>query len=239
MYKLVSLLCLAMVVATVIAFSSSSRSFSETTVSEVSLESVSSDDGLNEGALVASIDSDVIESDSIALPPVSQTFTAGDYQLVVEAQTLRQDPQQPDRLSTEWQTEAAIAILARNDTLQWEKALPHAYGPRFVVLTTNGQTLLLDEFINVASPYAITLLDAMGNQVAQYSFDEVKSAIALPAATLTQQATSGWWISAPPELSVNEDTVLIQTGGQVLMVDLMTGELTAGDSTIGDLTIGN
>lgn len=210
MDKLISWLCLAIVATVALAFSAASRSVSELPSSEAVFS-------------VDVIESDSVSSDSISLPPTKQTFTSGDYQLVIEAAA----PNSTNQLQTDqWQTEAAIAYLNKNDMLQWEKALPHAYGPRFVVLNTDGQTLLLDEFINVASPYAITLISATGKQVAQYSFEDIEATLSLPTASITQQATSGWWISAPPALSQHEEHVFIQTGGRQLMVELVTGELT-------------
>ena len=225
MHRLVSWLCLAIMTTVVLAFSAASRSVSQTSLSEIVLSSdVAKSEGTESDAVESSvIESDSLEADSITLPPTRQTFANGDYQLVIEA--ANQFP-----TTDQWQAENAIAKLYKNDTLQWQQPLPHAYGPRFVVLSAYGKTLLLDEFINVASPYAITLLSATGEQIAQYRFEDVADALALPAVAITQQATSGWWISTPPALSARENLVFIQTGGQYLTVELITGELTVSQT---------
>ena len=151
-------------------------------------------------------------ADRMAQPPLHQTFSNSPYQLIVTA-------------TDSWQTPAATGQFYKGDTLLWQQPLPHQYGPRFVLISQQGHLLLLDEFINVASPYALTLLDADGQTLAQYSFDDIQKTLAIPAATLTQKASSGWWISAAPTLSESEGLALVPTGGTILRVDLATGEL--------------
>lgn len=153
-----------------------------------------------------------IATDRIALPPVRQTFDNGPYQLVISTKD-------------QWQTPVTIGQLYEGSTLRWQTDLPHEYGPRFALISPAGQVLLLDEFINVASPYALTLINPAGEVVVQRSFDNVQKALDISPATLTQQATSGWWISAPPQLNARGDHALVQTGGTTLEIDLTTGEL--------------
>lgn len=155
-------------------------------------------------------------ADGLTYPPRRQTFTAGSYQFVVTA-------------TDQWQTPTATGTLYEGDRRLWQRNLPHEYGPRFVLVSSAGQVLLVDESINVASPYALTLLDPAGNVMAQYSFDDIKRMLGVSSAELTRQATSGWWISAPPTLSDAADRTgaiaLIPTGGTTLEVNLATGEL--------------
>ncbi len=155
-------------------------------------------------------------ADGLTYPPRRQTFTAGSYQFVVTA-------------TDQWQTPTATGTLYEGDRRLWQRNLPHEYGPRFVLVSVAGQVLLIDESINVASPYALTLLDPSGNVMAQYSFDDIKRMLGVSSAELTRQATSGWWISAPPTLSHAADRTgviaLIPTGGTTLEVNLATGEL--------------
>lgn len=151
-------------------------------------------------------------ADRIAQPPLRQTFTNEPYRLVISA-------------ADQWQTPRARGQLYEGDTLRWQKDLPHEYGPRFALIGPAGQVLLLDEFINVASPYALTLIDLDGEVVVQRSFDDVQKALDISPAILTEQATSGWWISAPPRLNVRSSRALVETGGTTLEVDLATGEL--------------
>lgn len=151
-------------------------------------------------------------ADRMAQPPLHQSFTTSPYRLIITA-------------ADSWQTPAATGQFYKDDTLLWQQTLPHQYGPRFALIGPQGHVLLLDEFINVASPYALSLLNAEGQIVAQYSFDDIQKTLAIPAATLTQKASSGWWISAMPTLSESAGSALVPTGGITLQVDLATGEL--------------
>ncbi|MGB3292173.1 MAG: hypothetical protein WBB01_04155 [Phormidesmis sp.] len=158
-------------------------------------------------------------TDRLSHPPDRQTFTTGPYQFVVTP-------------ANQWQTPTATGTLYKAESRLWQSNLPHEYGPRFALVSSTGQVLLIDEFINVASPYALTLLDPKGTVIAQHSFDDLKRTLGVSSADLTRQATSGWWISAPPTLSAAADSpaipgqrALIQTGGTTLEVDLLTGEL--------------
>lgn len=158
-------------------------------------------------------------ADQLAYPPRRQTFTTGPYRFVITA-------------TNQWQTPTATGTLYKAGSRLWQSNLPHEYGPRFALVSPSGQVLLLDEFINVASPYALTLFDPAGTAIAQHSFEDVKRALGVSSADLTRQATSGWWISAPPTLQAADDSpesgqrALIQTGGTTLEVDLVTGALT-------------
>lgn len=165
----------------------------------------------------SSLATDIEVSDRITHPPARQTLSAAPYELVIETQD-------------NWQTPQATGQLFRGDTLLWQKALPHQYGPRFFLVSPNAQVILFDEYINVASPYAIALIDATGTPVAQYSFDDIQTALQpVSRNDLTQQATSGWWISAPPRLTESGEKALVKTGGTTLEIDLTTGALSRRD----------
>lgn len=158
-------------------------------------------------------------ADELTYPPRRQTFITGAYQFVVAT-------------TDQWQTPMATGTLYEGDRLLWQSNLPHEYGPRFVLVSPVGQVLLVDEFINVASPYALTLLDPAGSVIAQHSFDDIQRTLDVSSAALTRQATSGWWISAPPTLGSTDTAAagsgaiaLIPTGGTTLTVNLTTGEL--------------
>lgn len=155
---------------------------------------------------------DVVTSDRLGHPPVRRTFTYGPYQFAVTAED-------------GWETPLATSRLYEGSTLLWQKDLPHQYGPRYALISPQGQVLLVDEFINVASPHALTLIDSDGRVVVQKSFDDIQRALDVSRADLTRQAVSGWWISAPPALSAAGDRASISAGGTALEVDLSTGRL--------------
>lgn len=166
----------------------------------------------------------VTASDQLTYPPVMQSSATGDYRFVVSA-------------TDQWQTPIAIGQLYQDSQLRWEQPLPQQYGPRFSMVGSQGHVLLVDEFINVASPYALMLLDAAGEPIVTYAFEDIQQTLSVSAADLTQQATSGWWVSESPQLRPAEavpaseialaETVLIATGGTHLVVNLLTGELTS------------
>ncbi len=167
-----------------------------------------------------SSDAPVIEaSDRITHPPVRQSTEAAPYELVVAA-------------SDEWRSPLANLQLYKSGTLRWQKTLPHQYGPRFSLVTPTGQVLLFDEYINVASPHAITLIDETGTEVAHYSFDDIKQVLAISLAEITQQASSGLWISEIPVLSATGDLASVKTGGTMLEINLTTGELGRRDDLL-------
>lgn len=163
------------------------------------------------------LDNTAAAQDRLTHPNEVQSFTAGSYQLTITA-------------VDGWQTPATIGELRQEGTSLWRRSLPHQYGPKFVLLTSAGQTILFDEYINVASDYAIALIDRSGKTAFTYSFDDIHKAIQtaspdIERADVARQATAGWWISAPPTLDQASAYALVKTGGTTLMIDLSTGEL--------------
>lgn len=157
--------------------------------------------------------------DRLAHPPIRQTFTSGTYRLVISTED-------------NWKTPLTQTKLFKGNTVLWEKALPHQYGPKFVLMGTQGNVLLLDEFINVASPHAITLIDTKGHAIAQHSFKAIQTTLNLSTTDLTKQATTGWWISAAPTLNQLENCATVLTGGTTLSIDLETGAIEPHDPSI-------
>ncbi|PZO22839.1 MAG: hypothetical protein DCF25_01675 [Leptolyngbya foveolarum] len=168
--------------------------------------------------MVESADSNA-NGDRLAHPPIRQTFTSGTYRLVISTED-------------NWKTPLTQAKLFQGSTVLWEKALPHQYGPKFVLIGTQGNVLLLDEFINVASPHAITLIDIKGQAIAQHSVKAIQTTLNLSTADLTKQATTGWWISAAPTLNQLENCATVLTGGTTLSIDLETGAIGPRDPSI-------
>ena len=90
--------------------------------------------------------SETASVDSLTRPSMRQTFTNGAYQLEIAAKD-------------SWRSPSTIGKLYKDGTLLWQKDLPHQYGPRFSLVSPSGQVVLFDEYINVASPYAIALIN--------------------------------------------------------------------------------
>lgn len=184
--------------------------FNEASADEISLDEISLDGMTNNEMSAATT------TDRLRHPPPVQTFSAGAYRLVVTA-------------ADDWETPNAVAEFYDGDTLRWQTPLSQQYGPRFALVTAGGETagtvLMVDEFINVASESAIALFNPQGILIAQYSFNDIQQFLNIPPAQIANKATSGWWVSAPPTLSQDEDSAYILTGGTRLGIDLMTGEL--------------
>ncbi|MEM6451576.1 MAG: hypothetical protein AAF703_14815 [Cyanobacteria bacterium P01_D01_bin.105] len=162
---------------------------------------------------------DTAPSDRLAHPPERQSFTNGPYQLTI--------------FSTDsWQTPTAMGTLESEDTQLWQQTLPHQYGPKFALVTPSGQTILFDEYINVASDYAIALIAPSGETTVTYSFDDIHQALQenspdIARADLPRQATAGWWMAAAPTLNATSTHALVKTGGTTLQIDLTSGQLLA------------
>ena len=108
----------------------------------------------------------------------------------------------------------------------WKKRLPQEYGPRYVLIGDQGQVLMLDEWINVKSRYAVVVLDHRAAVNVERSFEEVRNAVGVSEAKLVELANGGsWWISGEPRLEQSGKVARISVGGRILRVDLTSGDL--------------
>ena len=167
------------------------------------------------------VSADLSAPDSITLPAERQSVANGIYRLEITGES-------------GWRSPTPMANFYKGDTLLWTKALPHQYGPRFALVSSAGQIVLFDEYINVASPYAIALISPIGETIATHSFDDIQHFLQdVSRADLVRQATSGWWISSPPQIENTlgevEQNALVKTGGTTLQISLTTGELSRRD----------
>lgn len=159
-----------------------------------------------------------VAADRLALPPERQSTSNGAYRLEIVGET-------------GWLPPTPTATLYNDNALLWQKQLPHQYGPRFALVGAGGQVVLLDEYINVASSYAIALIDPTGKETITYSFDDIQTFLQdISRAELTRQAASGWWISSQPQLDQTAQHALVETGGTTLQINLTTGELSRRDN---------
>lgn len=159
-------------------------------------------------------------SDRIPLPPLRREFSspAGRHQLVVESADGWKTPQPVVTLS---RLEAGHPPLPR-----WTQTLPHHYGPRAVLVTDSGQTLLVDEWINVRSRQTLMLIDVGGRIVLRAGSEQVLAALGASEKEIASHARLGPWLSEAPLLAADQQTARIAAGGRVLVVDLTSGTLT-------------
>jgi hypothetical protein len=157
--------------------------------------------------------------DQISLPPLQTEFFSpqGDFRFTVST---------PDK----WKSTRGYGRLVRlmdgiSESI-WEGKLPQEYRPRYVLVGQQGEVLMLDEWINVKSKYAIVVLNPRNDLIIQYDFDKVQNVLDVPTSEIVQRATGGsWWLSEPPSLNKSGSEAYIPTSGKVLRVDLQTGQL--------------
>jgi hypothetical protein len=112
-------------------------------------------------------------------------------------------------------------------TAIWSQELPQQFGPRFVLVNDQGTVLMLDEWINVSSRYAVLIIDREPRTIAQRSTDDVQAALQVPMNEIVRLAKFGWWIAAPPTLSPSGDAARVEAGGKILTIGLNDGSLSA------------
>jgi hypothetical protein len=161
----------------------------------------------------------VIAQDRVDFPPLKRQFASpsGGFLLNVDA-------------LDGWKTPKAVATLHdAAGAVLWRRELPHHHGPRRVLVTGGGQVLLVDEWINVISRYALTLIAPDGATIAQYTAEQIITLLAVPRPAITANARYGPWVSDGPSLSPDGKSVLFKAGGRTLVLRLADGVLSARD----------
>lgn len=159
-------------------------------------------------------------TDAIVLPPAVREFSSpgGAFSLRVRAQD-------------DWKTAAAVgelrALKSGDSRLLWRRELPQHYGPRKALVSDRGETLLVDEWINVLSANALLLVDRDDRVIARYAADQVFAVLGVPARDFAALAREGPWLSDGPALSADGRHAIIHAGGRTLEIRLSDGRLTA------------
>lgn len=157
-------------------------------------------------------------SDRIVLPPSRRETESpqGRFRLVV--QTL-----------DGWKTPRPQAVLERRQGAQWQTAwsreLPHHHGPREVLVTDDGSVLLVDEFINVTSRWALMLLDVNDQLRLEMDHAGVVRALGVGVGPVAAAARMGVWLAGKPVLDASQRHALIPAGGRVLSVRMTDGQV--------------
>lgn len=113
----------------------------------------------------------------------------------------------------------------------WNHELNHRIGPRYAFIGESGSIVLVDEWINVFSPVAITVINAKGKQVAVYSTDEIARFLNIPRKELAHSATVGPWMQGAPFLRAGEQKVVIPMTELELLVDMPSGRLMSNSTS--------
>jgi hypothetical protein len=156
--------------------------------------------------------------DRVTLPPQRSEFTSssGQFCFVLTGSERWQPPRSDGEL---WKIEDGIRHRL------WKRSLPHRFRPRYVVVADNGNVLLFDEWLNMESPYAITLLNSRNDVVATYSFNHIQQILNIPAQQIIRMAKHGWWITEPPVVDQQTHHVRVKSAGLQLAIDPETGSI--------------
>ena len=161
-------------------------------------------------------------ADRIVLPPTRRVFhsPSGRFQLTIGS-------------DDGWQTRHATGTLhdlsGPAPALCWRQTLPQTQGPRHALVTDQGASVLIDDWINVPSPHALVLIDRSGRQLASYTIDAIIATLGVARGAVAAQGRLGIWLSAEPVLSANGSTLVLASGGRQLVLRLSDGALSATD----------
>ncbi|MGF1518364.1 MAG: hypothetical protein ACFCVB_11230 [Nodosilinea sp.] len=160
----------------------------------------------------------MIGQDVLPMPPAlrHRASPSGDYHLVL---TLTEAEGRRYTIASLYVATDAVCQQI------WSQPLPHSYGPRLALVNDAGTVVLLDDWINVASPRAIVVLDRAGAVMAQHSFDDIVATTGQSRAAVVDQAAQGFWLAGNPEIHRAGSHLSIPTAGGQLTLDLTNGKI--------------
>ncbi len=120
---------------------------------------------------------------------------------------------------------AVAEMKAANGSIVWTRILPHESGPRFVLIADSGETILLDEWINVASHLSIVILGTDGSTVTQAAFSEIEALLGIPGKKIVHAARFGAWMSDQPRF-VSPGIAKVASAGRTIVVRLAGNTVT-------------
>jgi hypothetical protein len=158
------------------------------------------------------------QDDSISLPPKQAELRSpsGEYLFVFETVPGAKPPRSTGTL---------FRTTDGERTILWSRELPQEYRARFGAVSDGGRVLLLDEWINVASPYAVMVLSPQGELIAQHDFDAVAAVLGVSRNEIVAAARTGWWIQAPPSIVAGSEVATVAAAGKLIAISLLDGSL--------------
>jgi hypothetical protein len=162
---------------------------------------------------------EVIVADRVNFPPEERRFESASGGFILTVQAV-----------DGWKTPRVAATLRKaGGQALWQRELPHYHGPRYVLVTEEGRVLLVDEWINVVSRYALTLIATDGITLAEYSAEQIFSLLAVPRRVISDDARFGPWITEGPTFSADSKSVLFKAGGRSIRLRLEDGRILIDD----------
>lgn len=181
--------------------------------------------GLGLGAVMARADASGsaeprVMRDVISKPPSPRQFVSpsGRFTLMLQLAV----PERPPRVSAQLFDNASAAPSQP----LWQQVLPHEWGPRTALVTNEGRVVLVDEWINVVSRRALTVLDVQGKTQRVHHAEEVFKLLDVPRRSISDAATAGPWRTGEPVLSADGETVELRSAQRRLLLSTRTGQLT-------------
>jgi hypothetical protein len=161
--------------------------------------------------------------DAISVPPSPRQFESPSGKHILVLTNL------PDRLRTSAELFQIGARAPSGRQLVWRQVLPHERGPREALVTDDGMVVLVDEWINVVSVRAVTVLGVDGRAVAQYPAEQLFAMLSVPRRSISSAAKFGIWMSHEPALSQDGRSVEFRSAGKRLTLTLSDGRMTVSD----------
>ena len=160
-------------------------------------------------------------NDSITLPPASRVVESQNGVFRFRVYT-----------NDNWRTPFPQGTLSVGSSsvqrVAWQGELPQHYGPRFTLVTTNGNVILLDGWLNIKPSYAVTILKGGQGSLVSFSYEDVLRSLRVSPAVLAEKARFGsWWITSKPSLDASGNLALIPAGGKTLIVDVRQAKIYA------------
>lgn len=104
-----------------------------------------------------------------------------------------------------WRTPRPQATLTVEGSEVWESAIQNWHGPKTACVTNKGNVVLFDEWPNIKSELAVTLISDKGKSKKVWTFDQIRSIAKASSDDITAFAKIGNWLGGLP--AVKGETV--------------------------------
>ncbi len=141
------------------------------------------------------------------MPDEVRTFCSPNKKCVLTIKTL-----------DHWKTPRPQASLSVDGSQVWIFVIQNWHGPKTASVTNTGNVVLFDEWPNIKSDLAVTLISDKGKAKRVWTFDQVRSIANASANDITQNAKIGNWLGGMP--AVRSETVQFAMAKVRLILDI-------------------
>jgi len=148
-----------------------------------------------------------VAADHVQSPPAVRTFEAPNraFVLTIELVAEGAEPKTVGRLHDN----TGVAV--------WQRPMPQYYGPRYAFVADDGRVLMLDEWVPIASRFAVMALARDGSPVAIIGYDNLATILRADPKYLAGHAALGIWLSAAP--TQDGETITAPTPAGAVAID--------------------